>query len=86
MPQESLSVPQRGEATEVRSFDPKLDRQKCQSLVFCERSQLSQAILQFHLGQMLHERTPIAQCELQHHERRVYLSNFLFFLLGGRGM
>ena len=40
-----------------------------QVLVFSERGQLSQAILQFHVERMLNECTPIARFELQHNER-----------------
>ena len=43
-----------------------------QSLVFSERGQLSQAIRQFHVERILHQRTPIARFESQHNERRVY--------------
>ena len=42
-----------------------------QSLVFSERGQLSQTILQFHEERMLNEWTPIARFESQHNERRV---------------
>ena len=53
----------------------------CQSLVFSERCQFSQAIPQFHVERILHQRTPIAQFESQRNERRVYKDQFLF--LGG---
>ena len=50
----------------------KLDGPNRQSPVFSERSQLSQAILQFHVERMLHEWTPTARFESRHNERRVY--------------
>ena len=53
-----------------------------QSLVFSERGQLSQAILQVQVERMLNERTPIARSEPQHNERRVCEDQFLWF--GGR--
>ena len=43
-----------------------------QSLAFSERGQRSQAIPQFHMERILHERTPIARFESRHNERRVY--------------
>ena len=42
-----------------------------QSLVFSERGQLSQAVPQFHVERMLHERTPIVRFESRHNERGV---------------
>ena len=42
-----------------------------QSLAFSERSQLSQAIPQFHVQRMLNERTPIARFEWRQSERKV---------------
>ena len=51
-----------------------------QSLAFSERSQLSQAIPQFHVERILHQRTPIAQFESQRNERRVYDDLILCFL------
>ena len=42
-----------------------------QSLAFSERGQFSQAILQFHVEQMLHTCTPIARFKLQLKERSV---------------
>ena len=50
-----------------------------QSLAFSERSQLSQAIPQFHVEQMLNEWTPIARFESQHNERRDNEDKFLCF-------
>ena len=50
-----------------------------QSLVFSERSQLSQAIQQFHLELRLHQRTPIARFESQCNERRVYEDQIMCF-------
>ena len=41
-----------------------------QALVFSERNQLSQAILQFHMEQMLNGRTQIARFESQHNNTR----------------
>ena len=51
-----------------------------QSIVFSERSQLSQAIPQFHVERILHQRTPIARFESQRNEGRVYEDQFLCFL------
>ena len=42
-----------------------LDGPNRQSLAFSERSQVSQAILQVHVEQILHQRTPIARFESQ---------------------
>ena len=42
-----------------------------QSLAFSERGQLSQAIPQFHVEQMLNEWKPIMRFESQRDERRV---------------
>ena len=53
-----------------------------QSLVFSERGQLSQAIPQFHVERILHQRTPIARFESQRNERRAYEDQILCF--GGR--
>ena len=53
-----------------------------QSLAFSERGQLSQAILQFHVEQVLHQWTPIARFESQRNERRAYEDQILCF--GGR--
>ena len=50
-----------------------------QSLAFSERSQLSQAIPQLHVEQMLNEWTPIARFESQHNECRVCQALFLCF-------
>ena len=50
-----------------------------QSLVFSERGQLSQAILQVHVERILHQRTPIARFESQRNERRVYKDQILSF-------
>ena len=47
-----------------------------QSLVFSERSQLSQAIPQVHVERILHQRTPIARFESQRSERRAMRTNF----------
>ena len=46
------------------SLKTTLDGQNRQSLVFSERGQLSQAIPQFHVERILHQRTPIARCHL----------------------
>ena len=51
-----------------------------QSLVFSERSQLSQALPQFHVERILYQRTPIARFESQRDERRVYKDLILCFL------
>ena len=56
-----------------------------QSLAFSERSQLSQAIPQFHAERILHQRTPIARFKSQCNERRVYEDQILCFL-GGDNM
>ena len=53
-----------------------------QSLVFNERSQLSQAIPQFHMERIRHQWTPIARFELQRNERKAYEDQILCF--GGR--
>ena len=53
-----------------------------QSLAFSDHSQLSHAVPQLHVEQMLHQRAPIARFEPQHNERRVYEDKFLYF--GGR--
>ena len=53
-----------------------------QSLVFSERSQLSQAIPQFHVERILHEWTPIARFESQRNEPRAYEDQIR--CLGGR--
>ena len=50
-----------------------------QALAFSERSQLSQAIPQFHVERILRQRTPIARFESQCNERRVYEDQILFF-------
>ena len=50
-----------------------------QSLAFSERSQLSQAIPQFHVERILHQRTPIVRFESQCNERRVYEDQILRF-------
>ena len=42
------------------------------SLAFSERSQLSQAIPQFHVERLLNEWTAIAQFELQRNERKIW--------------
>ena len=49
-----------------------------QSLVFSERGQLSQAILEFHVERVLHQRTPIARFESQCNERRAYEDQIIF--------
>ena len=54
-----------------------------QSLVVSERGQLAQAILHFHVERILHQRTAIAQSELQCNECRVYEGHILYFFLGG---
>ena len=54
-----------------------------QSLAFSERNQLLQAIPQFHVERILHQRTPIARFESQRNERRVYEDQILCFF-GGR--
>ena len=54
-----------------------------QSLVFSERSQLSQAIPQVHVERVLHQRTPIARFESQRNERRGS-TRTKFCVLGGR--
>ena len=41
-----------------------------QSLVFSDRNQLSQAIPQFHVERVLHQRTPIARFESQRNDTR----------------
>ena len=53
-----------------------------QSLAFSDRSQLSQAIPQFHVERLLNEWTPIARFEWQHSERRVCEDQLLCFFLG----
>ena len=53
-----------------------------QSLVFSERGQLSQAIPQFHVERVLHQRMPIARFESQPNECRIYEDQILCF--GGR--
>ena len=50
-----------------------------QWLTFSERSQLWQAIPQFHVERILHQRTPIARFESQCNERRVYEDQILCF-------
>ena len=54
-----------------------------QSLVFSERSQLSQAISQVHVERILDQRTPIARFESQCNERRVYEDQPNSVFLGG---
>ena len=49
------------------------------AIVFSERNQPSQAILQFHVERMLHERTPIARFESWHNERKSRRSSFCVF-------
>ena len=53
-----------------------------QSLMFSERGQLSQAILQFRMQRKFPERTSIARFELQRADRSVYETTF--GVLGGR--
>ena len=50
-----------------------------QSLAFSQRNQLSQAILQFHVEPILHQRTPIARFESKRNERRAYEDLILCF-------
>ena len=50
-----------------------------QWLAFSERNQLSQAIPQFHVERILHQRTPIARFESQCNECRVYKDQILCF-------
>ena len=59
------------------------DGPNCQSQVFSESGQLSQAIPQVHLEQILHRRMPIALFESQCNERRVYEDQILCFYGGG---
>ena len=49
-----------------------------QSLVFNERSQLSQTIPQFHVERMLQKWMPIARFKSQRNERRIYGTIFVF--------
>ena len=49
-----------------------------QSLAFSERNQLSQAIPQFHVGRILHQRTRVAPFESQCNVRRVYEDHVFF--------
>ena len=46
---------------------------------FSERNQLSQAIPQFHVERILHERMPIARSKSQHNECKDCEDHFLFF-------
>ena len=48
-----------------------------QSLALSERGQLSQAIPQFHVERILHQRMQIARFESQRNERRVYEDQIL---------